>query len=100
MSQLELPSYQKKFLRGLAHHLRPVVQVGQNGVTESVIQAVNSALLEHELVKVKMREPEDKKAMAQQLADDTASALCGTVGHVVILYRPHPEEPRLELPER
>lgn len=100
MAELELPSFQKKYLRGLAHHLRPTVQVGQNGVTEAVIQAVNSALLEHELVKVKMREPDDKKAMAQKLAEDTASALCGTVGHVVILYRPHPEEPQLELPRR
>lgn len=100
MAELELPGFQKKYLRGIAHHLRAVVQVGQNGVTEAVVQAVNNALLEHELVKVKMREPEDKKAMAQKLAVETESALCGAVGHVVILYRPHPEEPQLELPKR
>ncbi|MEO1482309.1 MAG: ribosome assembly RNA-binding protein YhbY [Myxococcota bacterium] len=96
---LELTSQQRKYLRGIAHHIRATVQVGRHGVTPEVLQAVNRALLEHELIKVKMHEPEDKKTMARGLAEQTESAMCGLIGHVVILYRPHPEEPQLDLPK-
>lgn len=95
---LELTSQQRKYLRGLAHHIRATVQVGRQGVTDEVVQAVNRELLQHELIKVKMHEPADKKAMANGLAERTEAAMCGLIGHVVILYRPHPEEPQLELP--
>jgi RNA-binding protein len=91
----ELSGRQRKSLRGLAHALEPVVQVGQAGVTASVVRAVDAALTAHELVKVRLREPEDKQAAARELADGTSSALCGLVGHTVILYRPHPERPRI-----
>jgi RNA-binding protein len=76
------------------------VQVGQSGLTEAVVAAVQSALLDHELVKVRLLKPENKKAMARELAERTKAELCGLVGHTVILYRAHPEEPRLRLPER
>lgn len=97
---LELPSYQRAYLRGLAHDLKATVQVGQQGVTENLLAAVNDELLRHELVKIRMHEPKDKKAMAEALATQTEAALCGLVGHTVILYRPHPEEPVLTLPKR
>ncbi len=94
----ELNNKQRGYLRGLAHGLRPVVQIGQHGITDALVKAVHHALLEHELIKVKMHEPEDKRAMAQELGERSGAALCGAVGHVVILYRPHPDEPQLELP--
>lgn len=97
MPALTLDSRKRQHLRGLAHHLKPVLQVGQGGVTEAVIAALDQALLTHELVKVQMREPEDKKGMAAQLADATGAALCGLIGHTVVLYRPHPEKPRIRL---
>ena len=89
---------QRKWLRAKAHPLRPVVQVGERGVSPAVIQAVEAALADHELVKIRLLEPPDKKAMAEQLAAATGSHLCGLVGHTVILYRPDPEKPRIELP--
>lgn len=95
-----LQSFQRKWLRGRAHSLKPVVLVGDGGITDGVIAAVRQALLEHELIKVKLRKPKDKKAMANVLAERTGAALCGLVGHVAILYQPHPEEPQLKLPER
>lgn len=97
---LELAGFQRKFLRGRAHALKPVVQVGQNGVTEQVIDAVDAALLAHELIKVRLTRPPDKRAMAHALASGAGAALCGLVGHTVILYRPHPDHPRIELPQR
>jgi RNA-binding protein len=97
MSATELSGRQRKRLRGLAHSLEPVVQVGQAGVSEAVVRAVEAALLAHELIKVRLHEPEDKKGSARQLAEATGAALCGLIGHTVILYRPHPEKPRIQV---
>jgi RNA-binding protein len=97
MSATELSGRQRKRLRGLAHSLEPVVQVGQAGVSKAVVRAVEAALLAHELIKVRLHEPEDKKGSARQLAEATGAALCGLIGHTVILYRPHPEKPRIQV---
>lgn len=95
---IELHSFQRKHLRSLAHTLKPVVQVGEAGVSAGVLRAIERALLDHELIKVRLKEPEDKRAMAAALAEGSGAALCGLVGHTAILYRPHPEKPRIELP--
>lgn len=95
-----MKGYQRRFLRGLAHHLDPVVRVGRDGVSQGVLEAVDRALLDHELIKVRMREPEDKKGMALALAEGSGAELVGLIGHTAILFRPHPEEPQIELPQR
>ncbi len=95
-----LAGFQRKFLRGKAHPLRPVVQVGDAGITDGVIAAAAEALAIHELIKVRLHEPEDKKASAAELATRTGSEMCGIVGHTVILYRPDPDDPKIELPTR
>lgn len=95
-----MKGHQRKYLRGLAHALEPVVQVGQQGVSDAVLEQTRTQLLAHELIKVKMREPTDKKAMAEKLAQDTDAELCGLIGHTAILYRPHPEEPTIKLPRQ
>lgn len=100
MSAPQLQGHQRKHLRGLAHPLKALVHVGEGGLSEGVLAAVDRALLDHELIKVRLHEPEDKKASARALAEASGSALCGVVGHTVILYRPHPDEPRIELPRR
>lgn len=100
MAAPELAGFQRKFLRSQAHPLRPLVQVGESGVSEAILGALDAALRDHELVKVRLREPDDKKAAARALADASQAALCGVVGHTVILYRPHPEDPQIELPTR
>jgi RNA-binding protein len=95
MTALHLSTRHRRQLRALAHPLKPVVHMGQAGLSDGVVQAVEAALVDHELIKVQMRQPEDKKATAEALAASTGSALCGLVGHVVILYRPHPDAPRI-----
>ena len=94
-----MDGFQRKYLRGLAHDLKPVVQVGQNGITDSVIEQVKDQLLAHELIKVRMHEPENKKEMARELAKLSSAELCGIIGHTVILYAPHPEDPVLKIPK-
>lgn len=92
-----LTAAQRRKARSLAHQLEPVVRVGQGGVSAGVVEAVGRALLDHELIKVRLHEPEDKKAMASALASGTGAELCGLVGHTVILYKRHPEKPRIVL---
>ena len=89
---------QRKWLRGRAHALRPVVLVGQAGVTDAVLASVDAALTARELIKVRLHEPDDKHADAEARAARTGATLCGLVGHTVILYRPHPERPTIVLP--
>ena len=95
-----MTGYQRKYLRGLAHELKPVVQVGQGRVTAAVLGAVATALLDHELIKVRLLKPEDKKALARELAEGSEADLCGLVGHTAILYKAHPEDPVIVIPER
>jgi RNA-binding protein len=95
-----LAGYQRQYLRALAHPLKPVVQVGQSGVTDEVVQAVRIALRDHELIKVRLREPKDKNAFCESMATGSGSALCGLVGHTAILYKPHPKKPQIHLPQR
>ncbi len=95
-----MQGFQRRYLRGLAHGLKPIVQVGAGGVSDGVVEATSQALEDHELIKVRLHEPEDKKAMAEALARLCQAELCGLVGHTVILYRPHPEEPVIQLPKR
>ena len=94
-----LTSEQRKFLRARAHALKPIVLVGQNGITENVVQSIDDALTAHELIKVRLREPEDKKTMAQKLADQVKAHLCGLIGHTLILYRRNPKKPKIQLPK-
>lgn len=95
-----LDGAQRRRLRALAHPLKPIVFVGEGGVSPAVLKAVDAALDDHELIKVRLRQPADKQAAAQQLAGASGAALCGVVGHTVVLYRPHPEKPQIELPQR
>ena len=74
------------------------MQVGEGGLSESLIEAVDKALHDHELVKVRLVRPADKKSAAQEIAERSQSHLCGLVGHTVILYRPHAQDPKIEVP--
>lgn len=91
----------RKFLRGLAHDVQPVVQIGKGGITEGVIGSVNAALDQHELIKVRFLEFKDEKQeLAVQIAQRTGSEQVGMIGHVAIFYREHAdaEKRKIQLP--
>ena len=97
----------RSHLRSLAHGLRPVVQVGVDGLTEPVIQAIVEQLVEHELIKVKLGQgfAGERKQAARELAEATASDLTQVIGRVIVLYRPRPKDdhrnvakPRIVIP--
>jgi RNA-binding protein len=104
MSQ-PLSGFQKKYLRGLAHGLKPVVLIGREGLGEGVIRAVDQGLQQHELIKVKFheyKEKEQKGPLADDLATRTQSERVGLIGHTLILFRrqPDPEKRKIAVPER
>jgi len=98
----KLTSRQRAHLRKLAHHLKPIVMVGSDGVTTAVLSSVNEAFNTRELIKVKLQEsaPLHVKDAAGELSTgvDGAHAV-QTIGRTVVLYRPHPENPEIRLPK-
>lgn len=89
-----------RHLRGLGHHLDPVVQIGKEGLTDAVIAATREQLLAHELIKVRVgtEAPVDRKAAAEELAKATGATLAQVLGRTLLLYKRHPSKPKIELP--
>ncbi len=96
---MPLSSKQAKQLRAMAHHLKPVVLVGDKGVTEAVIDKVDVELENHELIKVKVAADRDEvKAAATALCEATGADLAGSIGKVLMLYRRRKEgKPTIQL---
>jgi len=101
----KLKGFQKKHLRGLAHKKKPVVFIGQKGMTATVLRSVDEALNSHELIKVKFvdfKEKDLKKQIADEIEKKARCEIVGMIGHTAILYRQHgdPEKRRIKLPVR
>ena len=96
-----LSSRQVQHLRGLAHALEPVVLVGKEGVTEACTRQVDETIVRHELIKVRLPAVDrtQRKDMATALSAGVPAHLVAALGRIVILYRRHPEKPRVELPK-
>lgn len=91
----ELRGTGRKYLRGLAHGLRPVVQIGKEGLTAAILAAIRDALSNTELIKVRVVADKDEKRGIAQSIDLAAGTTCvGIVGHILILYREHPDAGR------
>jgi RNA-binding protein len=93
---------QRAHLRSAAHHLKPIFQVGKEGITDSAVRAVEDAFNTRELLKVKVQEA------APLTARDAGTELSGrvdgvqhvqTIGRTIVLYREHPEKPEIRLPK-
>ena len=95
-----LTSAQNRFLRGQAHDLKALMQVGGKGLTPALVAELDQVLERHELVKVKVG-AEDREArdqMIAELASLTGAALVQRIGHTATLYRPSRESPSIVLP--
>ncbi len=92
---------QKKYLRGLAHDHKPLVHIGQRGLSSSVVQQIESALADHELIKIKVaaESPVDRREVGEELTKQTGCEIAGQIGRVLILFKPNPDNPRIRLPE-
>ena len=96
-----LTDRQRRYLRGLAHPLKPVVRLGNAGLTEPVTLETDRALNDHELIKVRApgggREARD--TLFAELSQRTASALVHRIGNVAVLYRPRAKLPGIIIPD-
>ncbi len=97
---MELTPRQRAHLKGLAHHLKPVVHLGKDGITDGVLKQIALALEAHELIKVRVAEgsPLDRHEASDQVPGRVGAFLVQNIGKILILYRPHPEQPRISLP--
>jgi len=101
----KLKGFQKKYLRGLAHKMKPVVLIGQKGLTGELIKSADQALERHELIKIKFhefKEKEQKAEISEELRKKTMAEIAGTIGHIAILYRGQkdPEKKKIFLPRK
>ncbi len=96
----ELKGKQKKYLRGLAHSFDPVVIVGKRGVTAAVLRQIDTALEDHELIKIKLSAecPDERDEVAEKVTAENGCTVAGAVGRVLILYRARKENPSIKLP--
>ena len=97
---MNLSTKQKQHLKGLAHPLKPVVMLGNNGLTEGVLAEIEQALEHHELIKVKVsaEDRDARDAMVAGLAERCGAALVQRIGNVAILYRPSQDHRQIVLP--
>lgn len=95
-----LTSAQTRFLRGQAHDLKAMLQVGGKGITDALVAEVDLALEHHELIKVKVgaADREARDAMIDDLAGRTGAALVQRIGHTAVLYRPSKDKRQIVLP--
>ena len=97
-----LSEKQRRHLRGLAHELKPIVRLGNAGLTDAVAAETERALHDHELIKVKAPGGGDREARDTaftELAQRTSSALVYRIGNVAVLYRPNAKLPRILIPD-
>ncbi len=97
---MSIDQKQRRHLKGLAHHLKPVVMIGQHGLSDAVIAELELALESHELIKVRISgaDREQRKAMIDRICDRCGADFVHAIGHVAVVYRRHPKQPRIALP--
>ena len=98
----ELKGSQRKYLRGLAHSYKPLVQIGKEGLSDNVLDAIGAALEAHELIKVKIAAERDQREELVPLIEERLNCECvGTVGRMAILFREQedPEKRKILLPK-
>jgi RNA-binding protein len=98
---MPLTSFQKRYLRGLAHSLGPVVMLGQKGVTPNLISELGQALDHHELIKVRLSggDKAERAAQIEVLTRDSNAEVVQIIGHTATLWRRNEKEPKLPLPK-
>jgi len=97
---MPLSDSQRRHLRGLAHPLKPVVRVGQDGLKPTVLAEVDAALAAHELVKVKVAAADrnERAALVAEIAATAGADVVQSIGHVATLFRRNPKKPKIALP--
>lgn len=93
---MPLTREQKKQYKSIGHHLKPVLMVAEQGLTEGVLAELERALNDHELIKVQLRlsEREDRQALIGELCKASGAELVQSIGKMALLYRKNPKPNR------
>ncbi len=96
---MKLTDQQKRHLRGLGHALKPVVILGNAGLTENVLTEIDQALTYHELIKVRVNaaDRETRAALIETICTQTKGHAIQIIGHILLLFRRNPKKPRVSL---
>lgn len=96
-----LSNPQKRYLRGLAHDLKPIILVGAKGPTDGLLSELDSALERHELLKVKIaaEDRETRDAWIAHLVAQSGAGLVGRIGNIAVLFRRSKDKPLIILPK-
>ena len=96
-----LSTEQRRHLRGLAHHLKPVITIGAKGLTAAVAEETQRALEHHQLLKIKVAtgDREERGAIIAELCKQMDATLVAKIGMTATLYKPDPENPKIALPD-
>lgn len=96
---MSLTGKQRKYLRALAHHLKPVVMVGDAGVTAAVFDEIKLALGRHELIKIKLRVGDrgKRRDALENICDQVSAEAVQEIGQIAVLFKPA-EEPKISIP--
>ncbi|MGX4686601.1 ribosome assembly RNA-binding protein YhbY [Vagococcus sp. JNUCC 83] len=91
---MELRGKQKRFLRSQAHHLDPIVQIGKNGLTDTVYDQVDDILEKRELIKITLLQntDEDIQDVAWRMEEELGCSAVQIIGRIIVLYRPSSKE--------
>ena len=97
---MKLKGFQRKYLKGVAHKLKPVVFIGQKGLTNEVLRALEDALDTHELIKlrfIEFKEKEQKRKICSNVEMKIECELISLVGHTAIMYRQNRDEDKRKI---
>ena len=92
---------QKLYLKKISHSLKPVVLIGQNGLSENVLNEIDSSIEKHELIKVKISQA-DKQAtnqMVEEILNFTYAEFVNKIGHVIVIFKQNKKNPVITLPK-
>jgi RNA-binding protein len=97
-----LKGYQKMFLRKIANEFNPAVIIGQHGLTDSVLKAIEEALFVNEVIKIKFsdfKEKNIKKEILEEIIEKLNCENAGIIGHTAILYKQREDDSKISLPQ-
>ena len=83
---MELSSKKRANLRSHAHHLKPVVVIGRDGLTSGALKSINNALNSHELIKVKAKDC-DHTSISEMVMNKTGCVTIGSIGNIIIFFK-------------
>ncbi|WP_152656316.1 ribosome assembly RNA-binding protein YhbY [Oceanobacillus sp. CFH 90083] len=96
-----LTNKQKQFLRSESHHIKPIFQVGKDGVNDNMVTQIGEALEKRELIKVSILQncAEDKHVVAEQISSGTEAEVVQVIGSTIVLYKESADHKEIKLPK-